>query len=512
MTRARSILEIPQLAPRLLACRLVLILLGPSLLGACAGLGQELHLAPVYTQLSSAGGGVTTEALAGVVRAHRTQAGSFDYLALLPLYSWRRHPNDDRTSWFIPPLGFYKEREEKKRHTTQFLPLFRHDTKQEDVGEDSWSLYVFPFNYFRKDANGKRVTAVFPLFGTYEHFFSFDSGWFFLFPLVTYFQRSGRNAVHALFPIFTWRWGRGGYSWRVWPLAGHNKWEGRYDRWFFLWPFIHRQRNNLALPEHMHESTWAVFPLLGKARRDTHTSYSFLWPFFGYAHDPVKQSWAYDGPWPLVRIIEPGPIHEEEPKRYRFWPFYSMYRGDGLDSRWVMWPLVNWRTEEYKHSSKSAQNVALFWHSWDRKDSRVGDSHYRRAWPLFRRSWSEDEEFLAWPALNPFWRLPVIDEHYAWIWELYQATRNGDRIAERSWLGLWRRERDHDEDRRSFTGLWAKRKFTLAGERVTETSLLFGLLRWRSTEGKGIDWKAPAFPGPGWPLERVPNSILAEGD
>ena len=34
---------------------------------------------------------------------------------------------------------------------------------------------------------------------------------------------------------------------------------------------------------------------------------------------------------------------------------------------------------------------------------------------------------------------------------------------------------------------------------MRETSLLFGLLRWRVTEGEGFDMLPPAFPGPGWP-------------
>jgi hypothetical protein len=34
---------------------------------------------------------------------------------------------------------------------------------------------------------------------------------------------------------------------------------------------------------------------------------------------------------------------------------------------------------------------------------------------------------------------------------------------------------------------------------VRETSLLFGLLRWRASHKGGVELLAPAFPGPGWP-------------
>jgi hypothetical protein len=106
-------------------------------------------------------------------------------------------------------------------------------------------------------------------------------------------------------------------------------------------------------------------------------------------------------------------------------------------------------------------------------------------------------------------RIQVIDEHYAWLWEIYTRQRLDDRVRVRSLLGLWRREKDRDEDRRSFVGLWARRDYSVAGEPVRETSLLFGLIRWRSRGGRAT-LMAPALPGPGWPLERVPSSLPVE--
>ena len=79
---------------------------------------------------------------------------------------------------------------------------------------------------------------------------------------------------------------------------------------------------------------------------------------------------------------------------------------------------------------------------------------------------------------------------------------------ERSWLGLWRREKDQDEDRRYLSGLWANREYTWRGEKVSETSLLFGLIRYRRSKSAGFEMMAPGLPGPGWPRERVPNSIV----
>jgi hypothetical protein len=81
-----------------------------------------------------------------------------------------------------------------------------------------------------------------------------------------------------------------------------------------------------------------------------------------------------------------------------------------------------------------------------------------------------------------------------WEWEQEPAYRR-----ERAVLGLYRHERGRGEDRRSLSGLWADRRYELDGQPTHETSLLFGLLRWRVTEGEGFAMLRPAFPGPGWP-------------
>ena len=197
--------------------------------------------------------------------------------------------------------------------------------------------------------------------------------------------------------------------------------------------------------------------------------------------------------------------------RERVWPLYSRFEGDGLDSRYVLWPFYNVRQEEYPRVTKDTTYLFPFWHAWNKEDEELGRSEWRKLFPLWRsyRAEEPEEEFQAIPALNPFYRLDFIDEHYAWMWELYAERRVEDRVRQRSWLGLWRREKDRDEDRRSLSMAWARRDYTLGGEPVSETSLLLGLLRWRSGPD-GFGFLPPAFPGPGWPLRRVPSSVDTE--
>jgi hypothetical protein len=87
---------------------------------------------------------------------------------------------------------------------------------------------------------------------------------------------------------------------------------------------------------------------------------------------------------------------------------------------------------------------------------------------------------------------------YAWIYELYTREVDHEIVRERTWLGLYRREKDDLEDRASIVGLWGRRRYG----NTTETSVLFGLLRWRKTPSGSLQWLPPAIPGPGWPLRR----------
>jgi len=474
----------------------------------CAGFEDERHVAPIFSELSLAGGEREIEALGGAVLLRRDPTTlEVRYWALRPLISDERRSDTERFGWFLPPLGSYRRTTDES--VLQLLPLFRYAERHPPAEPVTWSFLALPGIFWAKTDDGRVVRAWFPFGGIVEGFLSFDRAWFVLFPLFTRIHRHGRTTTHVLWPVFSVSTGEGGPAWRVWPLVGRNRWEGRYDRWFFLWPVFHWQRNDLG--HSVPERSWMVWPLFGRRRQGPSHSWTALWPFFGYTANAEKGFWAWDGPWPLVMLQEPGTSGQAS--RVRFWPLYSRYEGDGLVSRHYLWPFFNRRDEEYPTATKQTVNLLPVWHAWDRYDEEEGHSRWRKLFPLFRsyRADLNGEDFYAFPTLNPLWRLRFIDEHYAWMWELYAERRLDDRLSARSWLGLWRREKDRDEDRRSLAGLWARRNYSSAGRAVQETSLLFGLLRWRETE-RGMSLMRPAFPGPGWPLARVPNTLPLEGE
>ncbi len=491
-------------------------------LAACAGPDSERILAPLYSSHSAAGGVPEVEALGGAILSRRDPAsGARNYWAVRPILSNRFDANGDRFTWFLPPLGFVDEDSERGTRVAQFLPIARYGTQVEASGFKTWSLLVLPGLYWAGHEDGRTQRAFFPFYGVVEKFLSMDRGTFALFPLWGRVERHGRTTDHFLFPIFSYSRGAGGKSWRFWPFFGVNRWEGRYDRKFALWPFFHWQKNGLRDPEDEHQKSWFIWPLVGQAKRGPASQTTVLWPFFGYTTDPENGFWAWDGPWPLVRFQGGDP---DRPVRKRVWPFYSYYNGDGLTSRWYGWPIFNRRHEEYIDGTKDSTSFFPVWRSSTRERTEpsiaregeergkpVGTERFRKVWPLGKvRSIRQDDRTIERDFtvvdLNPFQELRFVDEHYSWLWELYTTKEREGTLRSRAWLGLWRHEKDRDEDRRSLTALWSARDYDRAGRRAHERSWLFGLVRYRSVEGGGFTFLRPAFPGPGWPIARTPAS------
>lgn len=478
---------------------------------ACVTRGQDLHLSPLYSSLSSAGGGREVEALAGVVRVRRPAPDApISQWALRPLVAKHIRENGDTHTRFIVPLGKRTTKVKHEDELTQLLPLARYHRDIDDEGRLESQFLMLPGILWHREPSGRVVRAFFPFGGVVENFLTYRKVVFALFPLYITTERGDRTSWHFPWPVLGYAKEDGVKpSWRIWPLFGLSRTK-HYDRRFLLWPIFQLHRDDLQQPPEQRFSKVMAFPLWGHARRGSFRSTSILWPFFGYAHNPETGFWAFDGPWPLVRIRRGGrPADgdkgesEEEIERTRFWPFWSHYRDDGLNSTWVLWPFMNQRHETYDVGDRRSEFIVPFWQSWGRfDDNGVQTARWNKLWPLYQRYEKGDASRTALPALNPLWHTPVIDDHYAWIYELYTREAVGDLVRQRSWGGIWRRDVDSGEERKYLSGLWSQRKYKWEGQTVRETSVLLGLVRWRTRPGTRFRFLPPAFPGPGWPLER----------
>ncbi|MBI1380081.1 MAG: hypothetical protein GC161_03195 [Planctomycetaceae bacterium] len=488
--------------------RLVVLVWALAALAAgCVAPGADVHLAPLYTRSTGPDRLVRTEALGG---AYVSERGLWDEAvrsrALRPLFGWQDQRytagiEGSRTD-FLPPFG-YRERD-GDHVTSVFFPFYywRSRPGPEPGTGREYDLVSLPGWIWSKNARGKSKLGWFPFWGDLDGFLTWDNVRFVLFPLYTRTQRGDSIGHHVLFPIFAWTSdGRSEErTWRVFPLAGVSKKPGRYERHFYLWPIVHWHRNHLHREPERQETKWMVWPLLGRTKVASYRAWTVLWPFFGYAYDRESGFWAWDGPWFLVRLQGGGrdPLAEE---RTRLWPLYSHFKGDGLEEQSYAWPIVRVRQETVPDFERASFYVLPFWQAFDLTRLETGsEESYRKLWPLYQSYSAGDRSRTAFPALNPFQRLPLLEFHYAWLWELYTRETDGPRTAQRTWAGLWRAESQGDEHRTSVAGLWSRRSYGPAEARVAETSLFFGLVRWRSGPAESRPGLlAPALPGPGWP-------------
>jgi len=467
------------------------VLLG---LVSCAASGADVHLAPLYTRVSTADGGTLVEVAGGLYRQHRRAADDFlEWATLAPLYGIERQRNGDYVAEHPFLLG--RTRHAAGESTSYLVPLYLGWRREEANGGFRSLSFVLP-GIIVREKDAKTRVGWFPFWGHFEDILTFDSATFALWPLYVSNERTGRKSTHILWPFFGWTKGGGESSWHVFPLIAHAQWEDRYDRWYFLWPFFHWQHNYLGGGNEEPERAWWFFPFLGRKERGSYVSTTFLWPLFGFARDTRSGFWALDAPFPLVRL-QRGP---DGIVRTRFWPFYSHLEAEEQETTSFLWPVFSKRHEDNAVFERDGFYAIPFWQSWDKKEHATGEtSRWRKLWPLMRYERAGEWRNGAFPELDPFFRNTLVPRHvtsffYLWEWEDDPAFRR-----ERSFLGLYRRESGRGEERRSLSGLWARRRYEVEGHTVRETSLLFGLLRWRSSDEDGFSMLAPAFPGPGWP-------------
>jgi hypothetical protein len=473
-------------------------------LASCAALDSDVHLAPLYTRIATADGGTLVEVAGGLYRQHRRDEGGFlQWRTLAPLYGIERERDGDYTAEHPFLLG--RTRREGDKSTSYLVPLYLGTARTTESGARRSYLLTLA-GLMRTETERGTDWGWWPFFGHFENLLTFDSATFALWPLYVSNERAGRVSHHLPWPFFGWTSGGGESSFHLFPLFARAHWDGRYDRSYFLWPLFHWQENFLSGDTEEPETVWWFWPFLGQKKRGTYESWTFLWPFFGYAQDSRSGFWALDLPFYFVRL-QRGP---DATKRTRFWPLYSRLETEGLESTQFLWPLGRLQHEDSADAERDSASFIPLWQSWDRLDKVTGEtSAWRKLWPLYR--YEEEGEWRAGALLelDPFFRNNLVPRHLTSFFRLYEWEEEPAFRRERALLGLYRRERGRGEDRRSLAGLWASRRDELEGQPAHETSLLFGLLRWRVTESGGFDMLPPAFPGPGWPAPSAAASARA---
>lgn len=463
-----------------------------SVLG-CAG--SDLDLNPVHVGRTHAGpDGPRARVVAlGPLWDDAIEPGRRE-TALHPL--WRRveTPHEVRSQVLAP---LFADRTTADERSTRFLALaFSRSHRSSSTTSDA-DFMLFPLVWWGGgDREDERYFALFPVGGVIESFAGFAEAGFVLFPLYYWVTKEvgEREVLHNVTPLIGWTDGgvRDG-SWRVLPLAARWRQEGKYDRWSFLWPIFHWQKNRLDTSDPT--TNVAVWPLFGVERGERYRSYAFLWPFFRFRSETVErwdernrvtteEYFRRDVLWPLWRSE-----HEREWDYLRFFPFWSRYRSAELDSdAWAI-PFLFRREHRERDWTKSTFDFVPLVH-WERKRWKPAADGAARAddgelklWPLFSVRDEAGAREVKVPAL-----LPLDIDRYT-----------GD--FEANWgplFELWRTRTEADGATRGNALLrlvdWESRggrtRFSIpllysldAGPRRTTHRLLLGLLRFGTGEG-----------------------------
>lgn len=482
---------------------------------SCAFPPRDVHLAPLYSYHQTGGGGGAHEILGGIIdiRTEKPRDGSHEAseVAVHPLFRHRSEkdyekaiPADgERTEMdVIWPFGHF--RSDSEEGYSRFFPFWwwnRH-TNEDGVSEVDWS--VFPLLYGGSGSEKNTYFAFFPFYGKLKDYFTYDEITFVLFPIYgSTVKNDGMQRSYGILPPFS-GWGSndsGASWWRAWPFYGSSTFASHYDRSFVMWPFWHSESNYLDTGSP--SSEWLLWPFYGKVDQGAAHSRSILWPIFGWNWNDETGYSAWDGPWPLVKIIKNGGGHPYSETRVL--PFYANYHSQEIDSINYLWPII-WIREENTPGfhRDSTYVVPFYYHSkTTKKASSTSPSPGKSTegsstliWPLYRYESTPEGNTHAealWPL--PYPKLYGFRENWWPFFSLYSHDErpDGSRTS-RAILDLFRYESDSMSTRWSVPVLGGRAGYS---DGTSEWSLLLGLVRWRSGES-GTRMLIPAIPGPGF--------------
>ena len=354
-------------------------------------------------------------------------------VTLRPLLSFSRGPRVAHNEFtFLYPL--FVSRWDDAQTEYRVFTLISYQTEIERH-PDEWDqrFTIFPLVFYRWSHLRGTSLSVLPLYGDLQDFFGYERVRMVAFPLYLSLQEPLVQRSWLPFPFVSWAGGPLGHGFRVFPLYGSDQ-EGETNRFrYVLWPFYVSHELHFTRPER--ERRLVLFPFY--ASIDSPTLRSRAYGFFTHTVDQKKHTDSWGFPWPLW-IME----HDLTTGRrtgLRLAPFYEDTHFGDLHSRFVLWPLYRWSTQEvddYRHTRRDVLLV-LYRDIDDVQGARAHHRHLRTLFPLFR-SWEEDgqREFstlATFDAILP--RNPTVQRLYAPLWQVYTRQQDGDLPAR--WSLLW---------------------------------------------------------------------------
>lgn len=460
----------------------------------CAAPNSELNVAPLFAR-HTLPGWEASEVLGGVLR-HEADAGATRW-ALSPLWWLERRADGSSEADFAFALGRQVQDPERNARSWRLFPLgwWRSERRADGVQDTDWGILLWLIAG-GSSGDGEDYFWVFPFGGTGRDVLTYDEFAFALWPLWIRSRKDGRVATHWLWPLFGRQEGTE-TGWRFFPFYGEAEVPGKYRRSFVLWPFHVRTEELLDTAEP--RKGWMGLLIGGRVTQGDFEATSVLWPFFTWEKQPSRGHRSFTV-WPLVRFT----TTEAEGKTVRrVLPFWISYEDPETEFTSVLWPIFWRRHDRLADGERDSWYGLPLWFASRSRFDDGGAAASTRFWPFASRVTERDGSGavrILDPGVPKVLEPEVMSRNFGFLYEVW-ADRRGEPAAplardRRAWLGLWRDLEGSGHRRRSLAGVFGRWN---EPDGTVHTSLLFGLLRWRTGAGGERTMEAPAFPGPGWP-------------
>ena len=209
---------------------------------------------------------------------------------------------------------------------------------------------------------------------------------FFLFPLYLNYEVNGVERNYYLWPIFS-RTGEqpGVKRTGVFPIYGETDKRGvggALLRFLAVLDLGGLQRGRNP------GSSWMLFPLCGRVKREKEQQTLVLPPFFSKAETDAAVRWR--SPWPFIETLTAPDV-----KKRSFWPLYGSVDRDDERRWYAAWPLI----EHFDLSSRGGRTERSrffpfyvdekFYRKEPEQEEERLVASYRRIWPLYARETEE---------------------------------------------------------------------------------------------------------------------------
>jgi hypothetical protein len=426
--------------------------------------------------------------------------------SLRPIYSSVKEIEDNKTiekrTYFISPLGLYRENEEEIRF--KLIPLIDKSIKKDPSENEGQKRDFFPF-FAGKTASNETYGGVFPIYGIYKERFGAKEISFFLWPLYSRVSYDNYTAYNIIWPFIrvakpTNNEDKTYGGFKFWPFYGHFK-EGEEERKFILWPFYisydyQDDTGNFVKRRYF-------FPFYMKESTESYEKRIYLWPFFQMVCGVDPPYYQLDAPWPFYRKIKGEDI---EGKRY--WPIYGYVSKPDSKEFFILWPFYFYR-EDWYNSTKSStvENEArflLFSKFYEEKTNGTLTKSEFRLWPLYysyHQYVSPKQEAFYLPAILPFFD-EGMERNYGPLLKLYEVYSKEDYTFSKALFGFYRHEKF---GRRNVVELAFLLRY-VDDEHTHYVEFLEGLIGWGLIDGKNLI-KVLYIP-----IQLTPQSPTTEGN